>query len=110
MMRVVIFWPRDTKADMMTVTVTLPKSSFGAGVCHTPPHLLDNLPPLGRPFCQNHQPQTQVDDFDNMVAPMGEIVQQMGRSVAYAWFALWRAKKSHFQPSDEMRMKTSIRF
>jgi len=24
--------------------------------------------------------------------------------------ALWRAKKSHFQPSDEMRMKKSIRF
>jgi len=85
--------------------------------CATHPHLLDNLHFAHFDKCQ---PAFVVDAFVKMCEM--EIVQQMGRSgtrlvyVRYSVLyllarksqdayrtsrALWRAKKSHFQPSDE---------
>jgi len=58
------------------------------GVCHSSP-FVGQSPPLGRPFRQTHQLGFEVDAFDEIVAPMGEIVQQMGRSGI-------RLTRSHF--------------
>jgi len=71
---------------MAHVKVAIPNKDFGemnqrfrmrfrTGVCHSSP-LVGQSP--FRPFRQTHQPQNQVDDFDEMVEM--EIVQPMGMS------------------------------
>ena len=61
----------------LRITMRMRKSApieipFRAGVRHSSP-FVGQSPPLGRPFRQNHQPGFEVDAFDEMVAPMGEI-------------------------------------
>ncbi len=75
-----------------------------SGIYVTPP--VHSFPTRFYSTCEDRGPRNTYvpETFSKQRCVKGGAVTFWERS------SLWRAKKSHFQPSGEMRMKTSIRF